>query len=204
MIDDEWDTASPRATIRALSALSAEDLCALLNQALDIADRTYWLQRHPQCFVRSEAVNWHASHMQRSVPEVLAVAQALTALGLLVQVAHEHEHPLHADKLYYRLAVSSGADALDPGQVLAQMMEPSGVPIADRSHPSKHNPRCWIGSDAVDHLVARHRLRRHDAWVSLHRLMQFGLIDHVTHARRFIDGTFNYRFTGVPADEDDR
>ena len=41
----------------------------------------------------------------------------------------------------------------------------------------------------------------HDAWVLLHRLMQFGLIVHVTQSRPVIDGAFYYRFTGMPADE---
>ena len=198
VMNDTRDTASARATIRALCGLSAEGLAALLSQSLDIADRTWRLQRYPRCFVGSEAVAWLTRHCKRSATEALALGQALMALGLLVHVAQEH--PFLDDKLYYRLAMSPAADALDPGESLAELMGPEGVPITDRSYLGKVYPHCWLGSEAVDRLVALNGLQRHDAWVWLHRLMQFGLIEHVTHARPFVDGTFYYRFTGLPAD----
>ena len=198
VMNDVRDTGSPRATIRALSGLSAEALAATLTQSLDIADRTWRLQRYPHCFIGSEAVAWMARHFKRSTPEALALGQALMSLGLLVHVAHEH--PFLDDTLYYRLAVSPAADALDLGAVLTALVASDGVPVADRSHLGKLYPNCWIGSEAIDHLVGRHRLQRHDAWLLLHRLMQFGLIEHVTISRPVIDGNFFYRFTGQPVD----
>jgi hypothetical protein len=198
VLNDVRDTGSARATIRALSGLSAEVLAALLAQSLDISDRTWRLQRYPHCFVGTEAVTWLAHHFKRSRPEALALGQALASLGLLVHVAHEH--PFLDDTLYYRLAVSPAADALDLGDVLAELMARDGVPVADRSHLGKPYPQCWVGSEAVDLLASRHGLQRHEAWLLLHRLMQFGLIEHVTHSRPFIDGNFYYRFTGQPVD----
>jgi hypothetical protein len=198
VMNDARDTASPRATIRALCGLSAEALAALLSQSLDIADRTWRLQSYPQCFVGSDAVAWMARHFKRSPSEALALGQALASLGLLVHVAHEH--PFLDDKLYYRLAVAPAADAVDLGEVLAALRAPQGVPVADRSHLGKVYPQCWVGSDAVDLLVSRHGLPRHGAWLLLHRLMQFGLIEHVTQSRPVIDGNFFYRFTGLPVD----
>lgn len=200
VMNDTRDTASPRATIRALCGLSAEGLVVLLSQSLDITDRTWRLQRYPQCFVGSEAVAWLADRFKRSAPEALALGQALMSLRLLVHVAHEH--PFLDDKLYYRLAVSPVADALDLGGVLTELTLRDGVPIADRSYLGKVYPSCWIGSEAVDHLVSRHGLQRHEAWLLLHRLMQFGLIEHVAHARPFIDGAFYYQFTDMTAGGD--
>lgn len=196
VMNDVRDTGSPRATIRALSGLSAEALAALLDRSLDIGDRTWRLQRYPHCFVGSDAVAWLAHHFKRSAPEALALGQALASLGLLVHVAHEH--PFLDDTLFYRLAASPAADALDLGDVLTALVASAGVPIADRSHLGKLYPHCWIGSEAIDRLVARHPLQRHDAWLLLHRLMQFGLIEHVTNSRPVIDGNFFYRFTGQP------
>lgn len=198
VMNDARDTGAPRATIRALCGLSAEALAALLSQSLEITDRTWRLQRYPWCFVGSDAVAWLARHLKRSTPEALALGQALMSLGLLVHVAHEH--PFLDDKLYYRLAVSPAADALDLGAVLAALAARNGVPVADRSHLGKPYPRCWVASEAVDLLVSRHGLPRHDAWLLLHRLMQFGLIEHVTRSRPVIDGNFYYRFTGLTAD----
>ncbi|OGB00511.1 MAG: hypothetical protein A3E25_08150 [Burkholderiales bacterium RIFCSPHIGHO2_12_FULL_69_20] len=198
VMNDARDTASARATIRALCGLSAEALATLLAQSLDITDRTWRLQRYPQCFVGSEAVAWLAHHFKRSTSEALALGQALASLGLLVHVAHEH--PFLDDTLYYRLAISPAADALDLGDVQTALVASDGVPIADRSHLGKLYPHCWVGSEAIDLLVSRHRLQRHDAWLLLHRLMQFGLIEHVTHSRPVIDGNFYYRFTGQSVD----
>lgn len=198
VMNDVRDTGSPRATIRALSGLSSEALAALLAQSLDIADRTWRLQRYPHCFIGSEAVAWLARHFKRSTPEAQALGQALMSLGLLVHVAHEH--PFLDDTLYYRLAVSPAADALDLGDVLTALVASDGVPVADRSHLGKLYPNCWSGSEAIDQLIARYRLQRHDAWLLLHRLMQFGLIEHVTISRPVIDGNFFYRFTGQPVD----
>lgn len=199
VMNDARDISSPRATIRALSGLSAEGLGELLSRSLDIGDRTWRLQRYPDCFVGSEAVAWMARHFKRSAPEALAMGQALMSLGLLVHVAHEH--PFLDDKLYYRLAISAAADAIDIGAAWTALVAGSGVPIADRSYLGKTYPRCWVGSEAVDHLVAVHGVKRHDAWVLLHRLMQFGLIEHVTQSRPVIDGAFYYRFTGMHDDE---
>ena len=198
VLNDVRDTGSARATIRALSGLSAEALAALLGHSLDISDRTWRLQRYPHCFVGTEAVAWLSHHFKRPRPEALALGQALNSLGLLVHVAHEH--PFLDDTLYYRLAVSPAADALDLGDVLAELVTRDGVPIADRSHLGKPYPQCWVGSEAVDFVVSRHGLQRHDAWLMPHRLMQFGLIEHVTQSRPFIDGNFYYRFTGQPVD----
>lgn len=197
---------TPRATIRAFTGLTAEALAALLQRSLAIADRSYHLQNYPQCFVGSEAVAWLAGHLQRPAADAVALGQALMALGLLVHVTHDH--PFLDDTLYYRLTCSAAADALHLGEVLASLVGghggAGGVPVANRTYLGKSYPRCWVGAEAVDHLVARHALARHDACVLLHRLMQFGLIEHVVRAQPFIDGAYFYRCVGMPARSDAR
>jgi hypothetical protein len=200
LMNEERAGATPRATIRAATGLAAEGLATLLNQSLAIADRSYHLQSYPQCFVGTEAVAWLAQYVRRAASEAVALGQALMALGLLVHVTHDH--PFLDDRLYYRLALSNAADSLEPGAVLASVQGAAGVVVADRSHLGRTHPRCWVGAEAVDYLVAHHALARQDAWVLLHRLMQFGLLEHVTHSRPFIDGAFFYRFTGLPADRE--
>ena len=93
------------------------------------------------------------------------------------------------------------AHSTDLGAAWTALVAGSGVPVADRSYLGKTYPSCWVGAEAVDHLMVVHGLKRHDAWVLLHRLMQFGLIVHVTQSRPVIDGAFYYRFTGMPAEE---
>jgi hypothetical protein len=36
-----------------------------------------------------------------------------------------------------------------------------------------------------------------DAWLALHRIAQWGWIEHVTRSRPFIDGHFFYRWRGA-------
>lgn len=194
-LDKEQSAGSPRALIRAMTGLSAEAFADLLEHSLDLQDRAFRLQSYPNCFVGSDAVAWIARRYRRSASQAVALGQALGALGLLAHVAHEH--PLLNDRLFYRLAVSPAADRLDPAVVWRGLHGDKGVEVADRSYLGKTYPDCWIGSDAVTRLCTQYPLARHDAWVVLHRLMQFGLLEHVAQARPFIDGAFFYRFTGV-------
>ena len=196
VMNAERNASSPRAVIRSLTGLSAEAFADLLDRSLAIEDRSFRLQTYPRCFVGSEAVAWMVRKLHRSDAEAVALGQALGTLGLLVHVTHDH--PFLDDHLFYRLACSNGIDRLDLGSLFDDLSGPAGVPVADRTHLTKTYARCWVGLQAVDWLVRQHTLSRIDGWLVLHRLMQFGLIDHVAYARPFIDGAFFYRFATVP------
>lgn len=186
------DAASPRAVIRAHTGMSAEDFTELLHRSLNIVDRSYRLKTYAQCFVGSEAASWIARYLKRSNADAVALGQALAGLGLLVHVVQEQ--PFQDANFFYRLAWSPGVDELDLGTLLAALSNRDGVAIDDRSYLGTTYRACWVGSEAVDWLVKRHSVTRTDAWLVLHRLMQFGLIDHVTNERPMIDGYFFYRF----------
>lgn len=198
VLNQEREVGTPRATLRALTGKSAEEVAETLRRSLAIRDRPYRLQTYAECFVGSEAVSWMSRRWHRSAAEAVAIGQALGSLGLLVHVTHDH--PFLDDHLFYRLAVSQREEALDLDAVFTAMQGRDGVAIADRSYLAKTYEACWVGSEAVDFLCARFQSSRHEAWLALHRLMQFGLIEHVVQARPFIDGTFFYRFAGLPAD----
>lgn len=198
VLNDERDGGTPRATLRSLTGKSAEEVTDLLHRSLEIADRSYHLQGYPKCFVGSQAVAWMARRWHRPAAEAVAIGQALGELGLLFHVAHEH--PFLDDHLFYRLARSDAADRLDLDAAFSALHGQNGVALADRSHLGKTYPNCWIGAQAVDRLCAVFEIARHEAWLVLHRLMQFGLIEHVTHSRPMVDGAFFYRFAGLPAD----
>ncbi|WP_096668706.1 hypothetical protein [Polaromonas sp. AET17H-212] len=187
---------TPRAVIRSLTGLGAEHVATLLGESLNIVDRTYHLKTYSHCFVGSDAVIWLGEKFKRSRKEALAIGQALLALGLIAHVTGDH--PFLDDRLFYHLAVSELADQLHLGLIFDGLRGPRGVPVADRSYLGKTYHRCWIGAEAADLLVKQHGVTRHDAWILLHRLMQFGLIEHVTRSRPLIDGAFFYRFIGFP------
>jgi hypothetical protein len=186
---------SPRTTIRSLTGLSAEALAAQLSRSLDIHDRSHRLLAYPACFVGAEAVDWLSLHCRRSRTEAVLIGQALEALGLLDHVVHEH--PFLDSRLFFRLAWSAAADRVDLGAVWSGLLG-GGVTIADRSHLGKVYSQCWVGSEAVNWVHRQFGLARHEARIVMHRLMQCGLIDHVTLSRPVIDGAYFYRFTGLP------
>jgi hypothetical protein len=85
--------------------------------------------------------------------------------------------------------------------------------IRDRTWRLTTYPHCFVGSEAVQLIVAawrctreeavdllckRHHIER-EAWLTMHRLMQFGLFEHVVRERGLIDGEFFYRFAGSAA-----
>lgn len=196
VMNTDPDRSSPRAVIRALSGLSAEGLAALLSRSLAIADRSWRLQSYARCFVGSDAVAWIGRHLRRSAEEAVALGQALGALGLLVHVTHDH--PFLDDRLFYRLAWSEGADGPDLGAVLEALRGRDGLRVGPRTWLGTTYADCWVGAEAVAFIAARCTVSRFDAWLVLQRLMQFGLIAHVTQARPFIDGDFYYRFAPAP------
>lgn len=194
---------TPRAVIRKLTGKSAEDLAALLHRSLEVADRTYRLKRYLRCFIGTEAVAWMSRHFSLSRAAAVALGHSLVKLGLLVHVAHDQ--PFKDEHLFYRLALADAVDRLPLGELVSVLSGHGGVPVADRSYLGTTYPACWIGAEAVEHLCRHHGLDRHEAWLILHRLMQFGLIEHVTRDRPLIDGNFFYRFVGLPlSQENDR
>lgn len=197
VMNPDLDRSSPRAVIRALTGLSAEGLATLLSRSLDVEDRSYRLQSYPRCFVGAEAVAWMGRHLHRSAAEAVALGQALGTLGLLVHVTHDH--PFLDDQLFYRLAWSEGAERPALGAVFESLRGRDGVHVATRIHRGRSYEDCWIGAEAVAWIAERYTLPRLDAWLALHRLMQFGLVEHVTQARPFIDGDYYYRFRLPPA-----
>lgn len=118
--------------------------------------------------------------------------------SLLVHVTHEQA--FQDENFFCRFAVSDAADALAPADLVRELSGTRGVAVADRSYLGTTYSTRWIGSDAVDQLCGRYELARHEAWLALHRLMQFGLIEPVTQECLFIDGNFFYRFVGLSLD----
>lgn len=192
VMSPETDQTSPRAVIRSLTGLSAEGLASVLLRSLAIEDRSYRLQDYPSCFIGSEAVEWMRSRLHRSRAEAVALGQALGTLGLLVHV--RHDHPFLDDQLFYRVAWSTGPDALDLNPLNRALRGREGLSLATRRHLGKTYERCWVGSEAVTWVVRHFKVSRLDGWLALHRLMQFGEFEHVTRARPFIDGDYYYRF----------
>ena len=197
------ETAVPaRAVVRGLTGESPEAFVARLSTVLDIRDRHWGLTDYPRCFIGSEAVEMLMPLLRRPREEVVALGQALAELGLLTHVTQEH--PFLDRHLYYRLAWSATVDAIDAAAVW-RVLELELPTLTDTRHYlGKAYASCLVGEEAVTLLAGHFGIDRVDAWLLMHRMAQWGFIEHVTHARPFIDGPFFYRWTvaddGGPAD----
>lgn len=188
------EQSAARAIVWGLTGEAPEAYTARLVAELDIADRRWRLHDYPRCFVGSHAALHLMHRLRRPRAEALALGQALGELGLLVHVMHEH--PFLDQDLYYRLAWSDALDRVDAAALWLSAEQ--GLPgmSATRSHHGRDYADCFVGEEAVAWLAARHDLHRVDAWLALHRMAQWGWIEHVTRARPFIDGHFFYRWRG--------
>lgn len=181
---------TPRSLIRQHTGHSAEQLAQLLGDKLNIQDHSYHLKKYPACLVAADAVAWMAKEMKLTTQTALAIGQALGSLGLLHHVEHKHE--FSDERLFFRLALSRQADAIDLGHALKVVHET--ISIADRTYLGTVYAHCWVGSDAVNVICQKYALSRHASHLVLHRLSQFGLLVHVVNEQPFIDGNYYYRF----------
>ena len=80
------------------------------------------------------------------------------------------------------------------GQLLEALSGRDGLEIADRSYLGKLYAQCWVAQEAVSWLCNSYRLPRYEAENLLHRLLSYGLSEHVTQAHRVKDANLFFRF----------
>ena len=79
-------------------------------------------------------------------------------------------------------------------QIANEMRSEKGVEIKTRRHKLKLYQRCFIGNEAVDWIVKQTSVSRPDAVKIGQKMMEKGLIDHVTSEHQFKDEHLFYRF----------
>ncbi|HSJ98508.1 MAG TPA: mechanosensitive ion channel domain-containing protein [Myxococcota bacterium] len=79
---------------------------------------------------------------------------------------------------------------------------PGGVALADRRHLLRVHRRCFVGSEAVQWLVAHESLTRAEAVAAGRRLVERGWVRHVLDEHGFEDARLFYRFTADEAADD--
>ena len=185
-----------RSHVRVVTGLSAEAWGRQLPLELPVATRRWRLREYPDCVVGSEVVDLWARRHGLARGEAVVLGQAAVALGLLRHVAGEHD--FEDDALFYEL-LDPADDSLALHTVLARLLAPGTLDVADRSWHGRNYPACWVGQAAVDALVAAFQVPRARARLALQRLMQLGFIEHVVHEQPVHDGHFFYRFTTASA-----
>jgi len=184
------DRGAPRLLVRKLTGVSVEVLVDLLAKHLEIQSRVYHFKKYLKCFVASEAIAWMAKRFRITISDSLLVGRALSSLGLIYHV--EHEHQFADDYLFFRLVSSPSTFNVDLGDVYILLSE--NLNIDSRTHMGKIYPNCWVGSEAIDLICERYSISRYVGYNIMHWLEQLGMFDHVVHERPFIDENYFYRF----------
>lgn len=182
-----------RAHVRTLTRQSAEDWARQLPLQLPVTNRRWRLREYPDCVVGDEVVGLWSRRHGLARGEAVVLGRAAVALGLMRHVAGEHD--FEDAELFYELLDPGAGNESPLDGLRQQLLGPGGVVIADRTHLGRSYAACWVGSEAVDRLVALRHFKRAEARLALQRLMQLGFIEHVVHEQGLLDGPFFYRFT---------
>jgi len=158
-----------------------------------VEDRKYRGKTYRQCFVGSEAIAWMREKGRLDGKSPDAVAEAMGLAGLVHHVLREHQFT--DGNYFFRFGgLSDVLDGLDLDGISRDMRGPKGVPIGTRLYLGKSYENCFVGSEAADWLVARHGLTVGEAETAGQRLVDLGVMHHVTDEHGFVDGPFFYRF----------
>jgi len=181
-----------RAIIGSFTRLSAEALALDMTGHVKALTRHHRLTSYPKSLLGRETVDWLARRHELSRAQSLQVGRALTSLGFLHHVVHEHT--LEDADLFYRSDCVAASIHASPGETLRLLRAPDGVEVADRIYLGRRYPSCWVGSDAVQVLHDRWKLGREEAEVLLNRLWRYALIRHVVDGHPVKDDHLYYRF----------
>ncbi|MBI5108809.1 MAG: hypothetical protein HZA62_08665 [Rhodocyclales bacterium] len=186
---------SAEARIRRITGDSAATLAAALLGAGLVADRRYRLRKYPECLVGSDAVGWLHAHYHLRREDAVLLGDALMQAGHLHHVVKQQ--PFADAEFFYRVAAPGRVDALPLDGVYTLLRDTRGL-VADRTWRGVNFPQCLIGSEAVDLLVATHRLGRAEATVLGQSLLDLGMLRHVADAHPFTDDFLFYELvTGL-------
>lgn len=79
-------------------------------------------------------------------------------------------------------------------QIATKMRSEQGVEIKTRRHKLKLYQRCFLGNEAVDWIVNKVKVSRPDAVKIGQKMMEKGLVSHVSDDNPFKDENLFYRF----------
>jgi hypothetical protein len=158
-----------------------------------VADRRYRGKLYRDCFVASEAIEWMVANLGMKRSAALAAGTFLWRTGRIHHVLRDA--PFDDGLFFFRFGLPRAASSqLDLAAIERTMRSPVGVEIADRAYLGTTYPRTFVGSEAVEWLMQRHRLSRGAAEDVGQSLVDLGLLHHVVDQHGFVDEAFFYRF----------
>ncbi|XP_053482838.1 DEP domain-containing mTOR-interacting protein isoform X1 [Ictalurus furcatus] len=182
---------------------TGEQLRLRLHEGKVIKDRRHHLRTYPNCFVAKELIDWLIEHKEASDRDVaIKIMQKLLDQNIIHHVCDEHTE-FKDMKLFYRFRKDDGTFPLDSeakvfmrGQrIYEKLMNAENNLLKTREEESVPHERTMVASEFIDWLLQEGEMAtRAEAEQLGRRLLEHGIIQHVTNKHHFADGDLLFQF----------
>ncbi|XP_039661519.1 DEP domain-containing mTOR-interacting protein isoform X3 [Perca fluviatilis] len=183
--------------------VTGEQLRLRLHEAKVIKDRRHHLRTYPNCFVAKELIDWLIEHKEASDRDTaIKIMQKLLDQSIIHHVCDEHRE-FKDLKLFYRFRKDDGTFPLDSeakvfmrGQrIYEKLMNTENSLLQTREEEGGTFERALLASEFIDWLLQEGEMAtREEAERLGRRLLEHGIIQHVTNKHHFADGPLLYQF----------
>ncbi|XP_029308195.1 DEP domain-containing mTOR-interacting protein isoform X2 [Cottoperca gobio] len=183
--------------------VTGEQLRLRLHEAKVIKDRRHHLRTYPNCFVAKELIDWLIEHKEASDRDTaIKIMQKLLDQSIIHHVCDEHRE-FKDLKLFYRFRKDDGTFPLDSeakvfmrGQrIYEKLMNTENSLLQTREEEGGSFERALVASEFIDWLLQEGEMAtREEAEQLGRRLLEHGIIQHVTNKHHFANGPLLYQF----------
>ncbi|XP_060726395.1 DEP domain-containing mTOR-interacting protein isoform X1 [Tachysurus vachellii] len=183
--------------------ITGEQLRLRLHEGKVIKDRRHHLRTYPNCFVAKELIDWLIEHKEATDRDMaIKIMQKLLDQSIIHHVCDEHKE-FKDMKLFYRFRKDDGTFPLDSeakvfmrGQrIYEKLMNVENSLIKTREEDSIPYERTLVASEFIDWLLQEGEMAtREEAEQLGRRLLEHGIIQHVTNKHYFSDGDLLFQF----------
>uniref|UniRef100_A0A3Q3WRB8 DEP domain-containing protein n=1 Tax=Mola mola TaxID=94237 RepID=A0A3Q3WRB8_MOLML len=183
--------------------VTGEQLRLRLHEGKVIKDRRHHLRTYPNCFVAKELIDWlieHKEAMERDT--AIKIMQNLLDQSIIHHVCDEHRE-FKDMKLFYRFRKDDGTFPLDSeakvfmrGQrIYEKLMNTENSLLQTREEEGAAFERTLLASEFIEWLLQEGEMATKEEAEQLgRRLLEHGIIQHVTNKHHFTDGPLLYQF----------
>ncbi|XP_072855384.2 DEP domain-containing mTOR-interacting protein isoform X1 [Pogona vitticeps] len=183
--------------------LTGEQLRLRLHEEKIIKDRRHHLKTYPNCFVAKELIDWLIDHKEASDRETaIKLMQKLLDRSVIHHVCDEHKE-FKDLKLFYRFRKDDGTFPLDNevkaflrGQrIYEKLMNTENALLQAREEEGIKYERTFMASQLIDWLIQEgEATTRSEAEQLGRRLLEHGIMQHVSNKHHFVDSNLLYQF----------
>lgn len=183
--------------------VTGEQLRLRLHEARMIKDRRHHLRTYPNCFLGKEIIDWLIEHKEATDRDTaIKIMQKLLDHSIIHHVCDEHKE-FKDMKLFFRFRKDDGTFALDSeakvfmrGQrIYEKLMNTENNLLQTRAEEGVMYERTLVASEFIDWLLQEGEMPYRDESEQLgRRLLEHGIIQHVSNKHHFVDGGLLYQF----------